>query len=131
MPSPWVAQKGLKTDQGWDIPWDMATMPENYPEKVRTKLGCQRESITKYQKASSACPRMITAIADLYGKEFVPISSLTLSDSIVAQLMEQKDFPYPGKERSLFREQDFVPGSLPGIVGSFEGSGEATSYWLA
>lgn len=32
-------------------------------------------------------------------------------------LYEQKDFPYPGKERSLFREQDFVPGSLPGVMG--------------
>ncbi|XP_037986553.1 uncharacterized protein LOC119698574 [Motacilla alba alba] len=30
---------------------------------------------------------------------------------------EQKDFPYPGEERSVFREQDFAPGSLPGIMG--------------
>lgn len=43
--------------------------------------------ISEYQKASSTYPRITSAIADLFGKEFVPISTLILFNSIVVQLM--------------------------------------------
>lgn len=60
-------------------------MPQG--KEFNLKVPIHRVSKSEYQKASSAYPRIISAIADFFGKEFVPISTLILITSIVVQLM--------------------------------------------